>query len=357
VSWDLYRNMLGLTFILLSLPLLQNSTGAKKSILLSLLVVLAVASDQLTGVIILTLLAVRTLTAIVHQKRKDLQRLLQVGLPGTLLFFAIVYSGELFYGGLVQGQASIPSNEILVSSVGFLGYAYAPLIPLILLGFRRIQNSDLRTWSWLCIVGAMSTLLPFLGLIVKSYRWTLLLDVPLCIYASAGLARLLASTPSFTERWTRLRPAVLPILSASLIISAALYVGLPAQRALPYFAAFPPLLPTSMIQDSIPLSDMQNLNSLLIRASANMGPSTVLIAHMAIYGWARAYLSSNAHLINYGYSSPLEGVAMANSAGYTTILMIWWVNGSGWHDQPCVPIGFVPESQLGDLTLYTFQSS
>src|SRR5438309_3287136 len=51
ISWDLYRNMLGLTFILLSLPLIEDWKTPRKGGLLSLLLVLAVASDQLTAVI------------------------------------------------------------------------------------------------------------------------------------------------------------------------------------------------------------------------------------------------------------------------------------------------------------------
>src|SRR3989449_6872500 len=55
ISWDLYRNMLGLTFILLSLPLIEDMKGPRKAALLSVLKVLAVAADQLTGVIALVL--------------------------------------------------------------------------------------------------------------------------------------------------------------------------------------------------------------------------------------------------------------------------------------------------------------
>src|SRR5207245_1070567 len=64
ISWDLYRNMLGLTFILLSLPLLEDWKTPRKQALLSILTVLAVASDQLTGVIALVLIGSRTLMAL-----------------------------------------------------------------------------------------------------------------------------------------------------------------------------------------------------------------------------------------------------------------------------------------------------
>jgi len=139
------------------------------------------------------------------------------------------------------------------------------------------------------------------------------------------------------------------------MVSAALYIALPAQRAMVYYTAFPSLLPTSMTQDTIPMSDLGNLKALLDFAATRMNPTTVLITHQAIYGWARAYLPSWAdHIVNYQYNGPLTGVASARSEGYSSMLMIWWVNGSGWHDQPYVPSGFEMLVQNGDLALYKY---
>src|SRR6266705_5890031 len=72
ISWDLYRNMLGLTFILLSLPLIEDIKGPRKQALLSVLIVLAVAADQLTGVIALVLVGARTLTALTRNQRDEI---------------------------------------------------------------------------------------------------------------------------------------------------------------------------------------------------------------------------------------------------------------------------------------------
>src|SRR5947209_5929775 len=76
ISWDLYRNMLGLTFILLSLPLLQNWKGPRNQALLSTLILLAVASDQLTGVIVLVLVGSRTLMALTKRQRTEFYEML-----------------------------------------------------------------------------------------------------------------------------------------------------------------------------------------------------------------------------------------------------------------------------------------
>jgi hypothetical protein len=356
ISWDMYRNMLGLTFILLSLPLIEDLKGPRKQALLSVLILLAVASDPLTGVIALVLVGSRALISLTKQQRDEFMGMVKVVLPGAVLFLATVYTGLIMTGvGLVGAQAPVPTPISVSLSLGFLGYAYLALIPLILFGLRRVPNVELRIWSFFCIGIVLTALLPLFGPIVESYRWSVLLDIPLCIFAAAGLYKMVESVhPGFG--WTRSLPRlILPTFSALLIVSAVLYMALPAQHAVVFYTAYPEQLPTSMVQDTIPMSDLGNLRALLDSAAARIGPTTVLITHQAIYGWARAYLPSlNDRIINYQYNSPLTGVQMARSAGYTSILMIWWTNGTGWHNQPYVPSGFESLLAYGDLVLYTY---
>jgi hypothetical protein len=356
ISWDLYRNMLGLTFILLSLPLIEDMKGPRKQALLSALIVLAVAADQLTGVIVLVMVGARALIGLTRNQWKEFAGIVKVALPGTVLFLATAYAGLIVPGiGLVSHQAPVPSLTSASLSLGFLGYAYLALVPLILIGLRKVRNIELRTWSVFCTATVATAILPFFGPIVESYRWSLLLDIPLCVFAAAGLYRLVESVRPRIG-WSRnFHRLILPTLSAVLMISATLYIALPAQQAMVYYTAYPELLPTSMVQDTIPMSDLGNLRSLLDAAAARIDPGTVLITHQAIYGWARAYLPSLSNrLVNYQYNDPLTGVAIAKSAGYSSVLMIWWVDGSGWHNQPNVPSGFRELIQNGDLALYTY---
>ena len=110
-----------------------------------------------------------------------------------------------------------------------------------------------------------------------------------------------------------------------------------------------------MVQNSVPLSDMGSLRIALGWLEAHMGPGDVLLTHQAIYGWARAYLPSTDHIINYGYSNPLDGVSEAISAGYSTSWVIWWIPGLGWHGQMCLPEGFTATFQNGDMAVYKYQ--
>jgi hypothetical protein len=356
ISWDLYRNMLGLTFILLSLPLIEDIKGPRKQALLSVLIVLAVAADQLTGVIALVLVGARALTALTRNQRDEFAGKVKIALPGIALFLATAYAGLIVPGiGLVSQQTPVPTLTSTSLSIGFLGYAYLALIPLILIGLRKVRNVELRSWTVFCIATVATAVLPFFGPIVQSYRWSLLLDIPFCIFAAAGLYKLAESVPTRIGWIGNLHRLILPTFSTALMISAMLYIALPAQQAMVYYTAYPELLPTSMVQDTIPLSDLGNLRSLLDSAAARINPETVLITHQAIYGWARAYVPSlNSQLINYQYKAPLTGVEIARSEGYSSILMIWWIDGSGWHNQPNVPSGFSVLLQSGDLALYTY---
>jgi hypothetical protein len=356
VSWDMYRNMLGLTFILLSLPLIGGDLkGPRRQVLLSVLVVLAVASDPLTGVIALVLVGTKALIGLTKH-RGEFTWMVKVALPGTVLFLAIVYTGLIMTGlGLVSEQTAVPTVSGVDLNLGFLVYVYLALVPLVVIGLRKIRNLELRIWSIFCIGIVLTALLPFFGPIVQSYRWSLLLDIPLCIFAAAGLYKVVESFPPRIGLGRNLHRLVLPAFSTVLIVSAMLYIAVPAQQAAVFYTAYPEQLPTSMVQNTIPMSDLGNLRTLLDSAAARIGPTTVLITHQAIYGWARAYLPSlNDRIINYQYNSPLTGVEMAKSNGYSSILMIWWTNGNGWHGQPYVPNGFQTLLSNGDLALYTY---
>jgi hypothetical protein len=188
-------------------------------------------------------------------------------------------------------------------SVGFLGYAFLIILPLAAIGFRKTWNAELRSWWIFCLAASLGALLPFFGLIVASYRWALLMDIPLCIYAAAGVGYLARTTPPINKFAKLSLSRTIPVFGMILITLSALYVSLPAQQAMAYYAVFPSLLPTSMVQDSVSMSDMPSVRAMLDWVAVNSGPNTVLITHQAIYGWARAYLSPTSHILNYGYSS------------------------------------------------------
>jgi len=104
---------------------------------------------------------------------------------------------------------------------------------------RRVRNVDLRNWSVCCAVFALTALLPFFGLIVWSYRWSLLLAIPMCVYATVGLFRVRSGIQQTTNLASILGRNIVPTFGALLTVSAILYIALPAQSAFVYYAALP----------------------------------------------------------------------------------------------------------------------
>jgi hypothetical protein len=355
ISWDLYRNMLGLTFILISLPLLQERKGSKGDLILSVLLLLAVASDQLIGVLAITLIGARFLFSLRKGQHENMVRLVMLGLAPVILFATILYAGLVQGLGLVETQSVIPGVGALGSSVGFLGYAFLPILPLAVIGIRRLTDFDLKVWAAFCTVSVLVALLPLYGWSVESYRFALLLDLPVCVYAALGLSRLKDIAVSASSRIGRVMARGVPLIPALLLLSAVLYIALPAQQAMAYYTTYPSFVPTSMIQDSVPASDMGSLSRALGWVTIHMGQQDVLITHQAIYGWARAYLAPTAHVIDYNYSDPMRGVQRAQSLGYSTIWTIWWTPGLGWHGQAYLPNNFAIVFQNGDMAVYEYQ--
>ncbi len=354
ISWDNYRNMLGMTFLLLALPLLRDTKTSKKLVVPLVLSFLAVSADQLTGILVLSIIGFRALKALTAGRKVESFRLLLAGLPGGSLLLLIVYAFVASSGpSVIVRQPPLPAPGTFLSSLGFLGYAYLPIAPLALLGAKGLGNFDLRVWCSICLGFVLTALLPFFGLI-GSLEWSLLLPIPLCTYAAAGLFKLGRVTWAGGLQLHFPQGVIIVSIFVGLILSAGLYIALPAEVAMAYYDIFPSTVPTSMIQDSVPMSDMAGLQVMLGWVEANIATGGVLIAHQAIYGWARAYLPVKDHVLNYGFSSPLMGVDLARQAGYQSVFMIWWANGTGWHSQPNVPSGFVPVAQSGRMVAYAY---
>ena len=356
LSWDMYRDMLGLTFILLAIPLLNDRTYTTKRWTLPLLVVLAVLSDHLTGVVILSILLARALLKLRECALQEFYRAATVGIVGAIAFLAIVISALAeSMMTLVQNQPLAPTADSLSTSLGFLAFAYLPIAPFAILGIRSVRNVNLYSWSVSCLTLAASSLIPLVGFHVLSYRWSLLLDLPLMVFTASGLVRFtsylqkpfLSLGKIHAFKWVV--PGIFCVLSL-------LYITLPAQQAFGYYTAYPALVPTSMVQNTVPMSDMASLRQLLDWAALHLNSDTALITHWAIYGYARAYFPHPERIVNYGFSSPLVGVQQAQSEGFSTVLMIWWADGLGWHGQPTVPEGFFQLDGVGNMRIYTYDA-
>ncbi len=354
VGWDLYRTMAGLSFALLALSFLGELREGKKILPIMVLVFLSVISDQFTAVIIIFLIAAVAIRELANGNRTFSRNLVKGSIPGIAMFGLMTYAELFASGSLFLGQPPLDTPWNLADTLAFLGYAYLPILPLASFGLWSKGRFLMSLWSIICVGGAVLSSLPGLGLQPLSYRWVLLLTVPVCVFAASGLSRLLSVT-EIAAGWVRTLGVNIPrVVIAILLVSAIAYMVLPSAHPLAYFTVYPAAIPSSLSQSTIPLSDANSVVSLLSWLKTNMSAGSVLISHQAIYGWALEYLPKGSAVINYGYATPLTGVTAAQSQAYTSIMLIWWVDGSGWFGQPTVPSSFVKIRTDGEMALYKF---
>jgi hypothetical protein len=251
----------------------------------------------------------------------------------------ISVSGRLEWFSLM-GYSSIADG--IMHSVGFLLFCYIPLLPFALLAIRELKRFELEAWIIWCSVAAS---LPFfVSSAPLSYRWILLLTFPLAFFAVEGFRKLGSSL--FNKG-----------LAGFLVLLSFGFVFLPAEAAFPYFTVYPYYVPSSMLQNSVPLSDCRDVARALNWVKDNdFGSSEILLVHDAFNGWALLY-ADGVKIVRYGYASS-ESVALAFSQqGYGPIYLIWWVSGEGWHGQASLPSTFKEVFRSGRIAVYEFKAA
>ena len=351
ISWDLFRNEFGLIFVLLSIPFLARPRDHKSNFILTVLGLLVVASNQFTAVIFLVLVGTRALS-LLRKSFREFLGLFKVAIPGTALFLFMIYAEFVSTGSSFPRQPPLGSTGGVDSSILVLVWAYVPVASFAFLGMRKVRNGDLFAWVGVCVVAALVTSVPMWGLAALSYRWTILLSIPMMVFATGGICTLSERVQGRIRTITFFQRNLLKLFGIGLVVLACLYLFLPAQEAFVYYGVYPSFIPTSMLQSTVPLSDMASLVRSLQWAATNMKPGMALIANATIYGWARDYFPFQDRIVDYGYGISTRGMEMAVSAGYSSVIMIWWAYGEGWYGQTPIPNTFVPVHRDGTMEVY-----
>jgi hypothetical protein len=358
VSWDMLRSELGLIFLFTTLIFLRkDGSPLRNGVLLSLAMLSVVFAHQLIAVIMFAIVFVTLMRLSFDRQMGDVRRLVVCSVPAVILFLMVVYanvvspqfsveSGFPVYGSegwmTLFGFASF--GDLMVDTLGFLVFCYLPLLPLVVLGIRRFRSTlQLKAWiSCVFIALLLAVISPFL--VALPYRWILLLEYPLAFYAAEGFASL------GLNRYKLGAGLMLVALSVSFVV-------LPSNVAFPYFAIFPLYVPTSMLQNTVPLSDCQDTVNALQWVKSNMTNNGRLLVHRVFYGWGSLALNGN-QLVFYGYENP-ETLAQSleENGSRQQLYLIWWVNGSGLHGQSTVSSLFRQVYESGKIAVFTYTSS
>ena len=358
VSWDMLRSELALIFLFTTLVFLaKDGRSLKTGCLLSLAMLSVVFAHQLIAVIMFAMVLATLVHLYLGKRMSELVRLVIYSVPAGILFSVIVFASYAASadfsvvrgfpgqdsGGFMALLGFASYTDLVINTLGFAVFCFLPLIPLLVRSARRFKaNLQLKVWiSGIFIALLIVFISPNTIFAVLPYRWTLLLTYPLAFYAAEA----------FTYLKTNTQKAGIGLIIVALSVG---FIALPNNLAFPYYAAYPSYVPTSMLQNTISLSDSQDTANALQWVQNNMPSNARLLVHDAFYGWASLSLNAD-QLISYGYDNPeTKAQNLTANGSEFRLYLIWWVNGSGWHGQPTVSSSFEQVYESGRIAVFTY---
>ena len=169
-----------------------------------------------------------------------------------------------------------------------------------------------------------------------------MLMYPLAFYTTDALSWFKAI------KWKRFKIEVYRITMFYVVLSTAIlsfgFIFMNSETPFLYFNpsqfnSYSNQIPSSMQQNTLPISDCNSATNALHWFKNNINSSAILLTHTVFYGWALLTLSMN-QVRNYGFDDSGDAAITVQQEGYTQVYLICWVNGEGWYGQPTLPISF-----------------
>ncbi len=364
VSWDALREVVALIFVfvvLTSLARIDAKHSWKNYLMYALALTVVILSNQVVAVLMLGIVLCTVLYKLLRENRVGAARILAFSLPATLLFAAMYYfSPAVSEYRLIFGFPSNPDGwltlfgyssyqAMLGSEAVFILFCFLPLLPLAFLSVRRLKNFQMQSWVVLILFSALIPMVSPSGL-----RLIMLLVYPLAFYATEGLSKL----KSTLSKRNALFKAGSVFLVMVVVVPSLGFMVLPAETPFPYFSdkvnSHIYQIPSSMLQNTVPLSDCEGTAVAVQWLKTNMDNNTILLSHRAFYGWTLPELGAD-RILMYEYDNPADVAATAAKGNFSEVYLIWWVDGQGWYGLPSVPSVFHEVYRSGRIAVYTYE--
>lgn len=385
ISWDLYRNTLGLGVLLFTLPWIQKVETFKGFTWLVSLSMLVTLSHEYASVIMFSVVLGIVIKDLLKGARKRAFRVVVAILPASAIFLAGVYfyftifptlhtetniiydtpqpsPGSLFFLANYLKVASpsqyYPTYLDLFSHVfSLFGLLYLLCLPLIFVGFFR--SSILDSWILLLFVGSFSALvIPFFALDVWS-RWMFMLVYPFAFYSVNGVWEIWESSsrsvvPGF--QWLRWRMVskitVLGILFCVGLLGSLFITVRYGEGGVFYTPNTILYLPSTMLHNTIPLQDVNDTVKAIEWLNGHMNNGSSALVHQAFVSWARLYLDKKNVIVYYARNVE-TALNTALGRGFSPLYLIWWNENTGWYGLT-VPKGFASVFSSGRISVFKY---
>lgn len=355
LSWDLYRNELGLIFLFLALINLSKVAKTKNFILFCLFALLVVLTNELVMVILFVVLFIYLLTLFFKKKKSYLTifKLSALFLIMAFLFFGIInqsarqvlYSDHMYFVSeknnlwryLYQYKAEMDYGKLysIINRLFWLLYGF--LIPFVLIGFWFWRKNIVLTTItlWLLIGSFSSLIFAGTGLIVWE-RWLIMLVFPFVIYATEGVFQLGRFIDLRLKKWHfHLRPMLWTLAT----IFWLGFLGLFAWRAYPFLTkSYPETRPPykdeeinsyftpTMVHNSVGIWRIEDTLEAIEWLDKNVSAGAVVLVDNRYRGLMMTnFKMDNRYIVTNTWSDSWskEGLNFARKKGFKNIYLIW----------------------------------
>lgn len=353
ISWDLYRNELGLILLFMALINLAKITKKRNFVLFTILSLLIVLSHELVTVILIVIVGVYGFSLLFHKKYGDARRLLIPAIIIALTFAGVLFADRqslynpnisfisenknVIWRYFYQYQKSMPYDKLFsaISQLFWLFYQF--LLPFALFGFwllrKKLILSVLTLWL---LVGTFSSLI-FAGTGIMVWeRWLVMLAFPFAIYTVEGIYQCGQFIDLKLKKWHfHLRPCLWLLSTLFWVVFLSLFIW----RAFPFLTkdyndAKAPLandelnnyFPRTMVHNSVGIWKIEDTFNCVEWLNERVPSGAVVLVDNRYRGLMMTGFELDGRSIitnNWSDQWSKKGLQYAKEKGFSDVYLIW----------------------------------
>ncbi|MGQ4832780.1 MAG: hypothetical protein ACP6IS_02640 [Candidatus Asgardarchaeia archaeon] len=362
ITWDLHKNTLANAFLILGLTYL-DSENKRKRFISYFFILLAFLTHQLVSAQIVLILSIYLATILLFRRYKErkneiLEKVVLIGLGISIVSFYMGYyppRNDFTISLTSQPPPSLVDADLLLLSVLTLFLTYFFLyIPY----FYQKKDTIGYIWTLSSLIPGLSPILMVISLSYW-YRWLLQAIFPMAILTWATVIKEInkeeISIKSLIVKIIRTKKTVRSLFLLTLFLGIT-YEILPPSSPFPLYAN--PLtvqyVPTSMLQNTMPINENQNMVKVLQWVNRHVPPGSLIITIHPFYPWALIFLDNNTyHIRNVEFNITLA-TQLASSFKSGAVFLIATRRGCYYYSI-FVPFKHYQEVyNVGEISVYRF---
>jgi len=375
ISWDLLRNLLGMSLLLFSLSYIDRLSSKTDFILFLFFSLLTVFAHEYSAVILLGIIIISIIWHLIDKEfRWPDQKIILAAIPAFIVFLIgfllrfhtfpstttnIIGTDEFVFGrsfffvnylSVNDGVFYYPKYLDLLFDVTILFcFLYFSYFLLIFKGF--FKDRILIIWTSILLICTFGCLVfPFFAVDLWS-RWMFLLVYPFTFYATNGIHRI------FNSKHLRLNKIQIGYIIASLIIALSLtsmYLATPVLMKKTNIGvySFPQVSAHFSSAPGVPFEDVNDVISSMSWLNDNIEMDSSVLLQDAFLYWGRLYLNNSVLKVRF-LNNIKAALDLTLKEDLSKAYLIWWKQDIGWYNLT-IPDQFIELKSFNRITIYLY---